>query len=47
MGRVEGEELAELVDRQDERLRRAFAEIGVADPELGIGPIRALRCRFR
>src|SRR4030095_9191352 len=38
--RIEGEELAELVDGEDERLGGALAEIRVADTELGVRPER-------
>jgi len=41
--RVEVEELAELVDREDQRFGGPFTEVRVADSKLGIGTIRALR----
>jgi hypothetical protein len=44
--RVVGQEFPELVDRQDQRLAAALAEIGVADAELGVGPIHAAGVRF-
>ncbi len=43
---IEREELLELGDRQHQRFGRAFAEIRVADPQLGVGPERALRVGF-
>ncbi len=42
-GRIERQELAELVHREDQRFRAALAEIGIADAKLGIGPVIALR----
>ena len=44
--RVEGKEFGELVDREDEGFRRPFADVGVADPELRVGTIRARRIRL-
>ena len=43
VGRVEREELPELVESQDKSFVRAFSQIGIADAELRIWPIRALR----
>ena len=41
--RVEGEELLELVQRQDVRLGRALADVGVADAEFGFRAVGRLR----
>src|SRR5262245_2484882 len=41
VGRIEREELAELVDPENQRLGSAFAEVRVAHAELGVGTKRA------
>ena len=42
-GREERQELAVFVDGQHLRRRRAVAQVGVGEPQLGIGAVRALR----
>ena len=44
--RIEAQKLRVLVQREDERFRRAFAEVRVGEPELRVGAIGAAGVRF-